>query len=34
VVRSVRADEAAHRDVNHGLACALSQRPLLGPRPG
>ncbi len=34
VVRAVRADEAAHRDVNHGLACELSQRPLLGPRPG
>ena len=34
VVRAVRNDEAQHRDVNHGLASALSQHLPPGPRPG
>jgi ubiquinol oxidase len=28
VVRAVRSDEAGHRDVNHGLATSLAQRPV------
>jgi ubiquinol oxidase len=33
VVRAVRADEAGHRDVNHGLANALTQASLHASRP-
>lgn len=33
VVRAVRDDEARHRDVNHGLASALAQPPLMDSRP-
>jgi ubiquinol oxidase len=33
VVRAVRADEAVHRDVNHGLATALAQASLRSSQP-
>jgi ubiquinol oxidase len=33
VVRAVRADEAGHRDVNHGLASELKQASLRSSRP-